>query len=77
MLFRRLYPILPALLALFILLMVPAHGLAQNPPLQTGGEASLVIPDLSQGTFLGTSGRTLDLVSGDTPVAAAVEHLAG
>ena len=59
MLFRRLYPILPALLALAILLMVPAHGLAQNPPLQTGGEASLVIPDLSQGTFLGTSGRTL------------------
>ncbi len=59
MLFRRLYPTLPVLLALALLWMAPAHGFAQGPPLQTGGEASLVIPDLSQGTFLGTSGRTL------------------
>src|ERR1700724_2071392 len=59
MLFRRLYPTLPVLLALALLWMAPAHGFAQTPPLQAGGEASLVIPDLSQGTFLGTSGRTL------------------
>jgi K(+)-stimulated pyrophosphate-energized sodium pump len=58
-LFRRLYLTLPVLLALTFLLMAPAHGFAQSPPLQAGGEASLVIPDLSQGTFLGTSGRTL------------------
>src|SRR5206468_3682704 len=30
---------------------------------QAGGEAHLILPDLSQGTFLGTSGRTL-LMSG-------------
>src|SRR6195256_5912858 len=59
MLFRRLYPTLPVILALALILMAPAHGFAQTPPLQTGGEASLVIPDLNQGTFLGTSGRTL------------------
>jgi K(+)-stimulated pyrophosphate-energized sodium pump len=58
-LFRRLYLTLPLLLSLALFLMAPAHGFAQSPPLQTGGEASLVIPDLSQGTFLGTSGRTL------------------
>ena len=58
-LFRRLYLALPFLLAIAVLLMAPAHGLAQAPPLQTGGEASLVIPDLSQGTFLGANGRTL------------------
>ena len=58
-LFRRLYLTLPLLLAIAVLLIAPAHGFAQTPPLQTGGEASLVIPDLSQGTFLGANGRTL------------------
>jgi len=58
-LFRRLYLALPFLLAIAVLLIAPAHGFAQTPPLQTGGEASLVIPDLSQGTFLGANGRTL------------------
>jgi K(+)-stimulated pyrophosphate-energized sodium pump len=29
------------------------------PPPQTGGEAHLILPDLSQGLFLGTSGRNL------------------
>jgi K(+)-stimulated pyrophosphate-energized sodium pump len=58
-LFRRLYLALPLLLAIAVLLIAPAHGFAQTPPLQTGGEASLVIPDLSQGTFLGANGRTL------------------
>src|ERR1700704_2294050 len=57
--FRRLYLTLPVLAAIALILMVPSPGFAQNPPLQTSGEASLVIPDLSQGTFLGTSGRTL------------------
>jgi K(+)-stimulated pyrophosphate-energized sodium pump len=42
-----------------LLLMAPAQGLAQTPPPQSGGEAHLIIPDLSQGTFLGSSGRTL------------------
>src|SRR5262249_7555856 len=32
---------------------------AQEPTHQPGGEAHLILPDLSQGTFLGTSGRTL------------------
>jgi K(+)-stimulated pyrophosphate-energized sodium pump len=58
-LFRRLYLALPFLLAIAVLLIAPVHGFAQTPPLQTGGEASLVIPDLSQGTFLGANGRTL------------------
>ena len=48
-----------SLLAIAILLLAPAHGFAQNLAPQTGGEAHLIIPDLSQGTFLGTSGRTL------------------
>jgi K(+)-stimulated pyrophosphate-energized sodium pump len=56
---RSLFLTLPALLAIAVLLLAPAQGLAQNPPHQSGGEAHLVIPDLNQGTFLGTSGRTL------------------
>ena len=48
------------LLFLFILLLVPICIFAQpTAPPQTGGEAHLILPDLSQGTFLGTSGRTL------------------
>jgi K(+)-stimulated pyrophosphate-energized sodium pump len=59
--FRRLIlsSLLPLLLAAVILLLVPAHGLAQSPASRTGGEAHLVIPDLNLGTFLGASGRTL------------------
>jgi K(+)-stimulated pyrophosphate-energized sodium pump len=34
-------------------------ALLQAAPAQTGGEAHLILPDLSQGLFLGTSGRTL------------------
>jgi K(+)-stimulated pyrophosphate-energized sodium pump len=34
-------------------------ALLQAAPTQTGGEAHLILPDLSQGLFLGTSGRTL------------------
>ncbi len=36
-------------------LSAPALGFAQK----MGGEAHLILPDLSQGTFLGTNGRTL------------------
>jgi len=53
MTFRR------TLLFLLILLLVPLCISAQPAPPQTGGEAHLILPDLSQGTFLGTSGRTL------------------
>src|SRR6202171_2168452 len=49
--------ITPLLIALVILMMTPILGIAQ------GGEAHLVLPDLDQGSFLGTSGRTL-LMSG-------------
>jgi K(+)-stimulated pyrophosphate-energized sodium pump len=52
-------PRLSILFIIVILLLAPAHGLAQNPPVRSGGEAHLILPDLNQGTFLGTSGRTL------------------
>src|SRR5258707_1494600 len=39
--------------------MVPTLGFAQTSPPQPGGEAHLILPDLNQGTFLGTSGRNL------------------
>jgi len=49
--------ILPLLLAVLILMSLPAPAFAQS---EAGGEANLVLPDLSQATFLGgTSGRTL------------------
>src|SRR5437588_6854248 len=59
--FRRRGPqwMAPAILAITLLLIAPLHGLAQSPPPQSGGEAHLILPDLSQGTFLGTDGRTL------------------
>src|SRR5437763_11717647 len=59
--FRRRGPqwMAPAILAITLLLIAPLHGLAQNAPPQSGGEAHLILPDLSQGTFLGTDGRTL------------------
>ena len=59
---RRLALLAPAILATTVLLLAPAPGLAQAPP-QPGGEAHLILPDLNQGTFLGTSGRTLTLCS--------------
>ncbi|HXR97207.1 MAG TPA: sodium-translocating pyrophosphatase [Terriglobales bacterium] len=57
-LFRRrsVRLVLSALLVLgFVAIAVP-HGFAQAP---SGGEAQLIVPDLNQGTFLGTSGRTI------------------
>ncbi len=55
---RRAAALAPAILAIALLLLAPAHGLAQAPP-QSGGEAHLILPDLNQGTFIGLSGRTL------------------
>jgi K(+)-stimulated pyrophosphate-energized sodium pump len=49
--------ILPLLLAVLILMSLPAPAFAQSAP---AGEANLVLPDLAQATFLGgTNGRAL------------------
>jgi K(+)-stimulated pyrophosphate-energized sodium pump len=56
---RRLSLLLPLLVAFAVLLIAPTHGLAQNAPPQGGGEAHLILPDLSQATFIGVNGRTL------------------
>jgi K(+)-stimulated pyrophosphate-energized sodium pump len=45
-------------LALTLLLIAPGPGFAQAPG-QSGGEAHLILPDLSQGTFMGIGGREL------------------
>jgi len=51
--------ILPLLVAALMLMTVPSHAFAQASS-TVGGEAQLVIPDLSQATFLGgTNGRSL------------------
>jgi K(+)-stimulated pyrophosphate-energized sodium pump len=55
---RRALRLLAALLVL-----TPTLALAQASPAAEGGEANLVVPDLSQAQFLGVSGRTL-LMSG-------------
>jgi K(+)-stimulated pyrophosphate-energized sodium pump len=55
---RRALQLLAALLVL-----TPTLALAQASPAAEGGEANLVVPDLSQAQFLGVSGRTL-LMSG-------------
>jgi K(+)-stimulated pyrophosphate-energized sodium pump len=39
--------------------LLTAHGFAQTPAAPAGGEAQLILPNLNQGTFLGTSGRTI------------------
>src|SRR5258706_16301268 len=62
LIFRRrcAHWIAPALFAIALLLIAPMHGLAQDAPARhVGGEAHLILPDLSQGTFLGFDGRTL------------------
>jgi K(+)-stimulated pyrophosphate-energized sodium pump len=56
--------LLPALLAMLSLgvagvLLSPADAVAAEPVRQGGGEASLVVPDLGQATFVGVNGRTL------------------
>jgi K(+)-stimulated pyrophosphate-energized sodium pump len=54
-----LVALLPVVIAIAVLLIAPAHGFAQNAPPQGGGEAHLILPDLSQATFMGINGRTL------------------
>src|SRR5579883_3093713 len=58
--FRRALVFVPLLLALLIFLSTPSPMLAQAAPSAAGGEANLVLPDLSQATFIGgTNGRSL------------------
>jgi K(+)-stimulated pyrophosphate-energized sodium pump len=47
--------------AIAMLLIAPVHGSAQTPA-GGGGEAHLILPDLSQATFLGIDGRTILMV---------------
>jgi K(+)-stimulated pyrophosphate-energized sodium pump len=49
--------ILPLVLAAIFLMSLPAPAFAQ--PAETGGEANLILPDLSQATFLGVNGHAL------------------
>jgi len=48
-----------AALVVAILLGFPIHGSAQANPQTRGGEAHLILPDLSQAHFFGVNGRTL------------------
>ena len=54
---RAMYALLPLLAAILFLIALPAPMPAQ--PAEAGGEARLVLPDLSQANFLGTDGRSL------------------
>jgi len=56
---RSLNLTLSLLFVIALSLLAPIHGMAQAPPTPTGGEAHLILPDLSQATFLGTDGRTI------------------
>jgi K(+)-stimulated pyrophosphate-energized sodium pump len=61
---RRSALILPVLLALAVLLMIPAHGFAQTPGAPAAGDANLIMPDLSVNLpQLGINGRSL-LIAG-------------
>ena len=55
---RKLFLLTPILLAL-LLMVVPGAAMAQTAPIQTGGEAHLILPDLSMAEFMGVNGRTL------------------
>ncbi len=64
--FRRLFRFVISLCAAALLFAAnPLSAFAQNRPPETGGEANLVIPDLSQSTFFGGAidGHTLLLYS--------------
>ncbi len=58
---RRLSLLAPLVTALFVLLMAPLHGLAQNTPPGGGGESSLVLPNFNQDVIANTgmTGQTL------------------
>ena len=47
---RAMLIIMPLLLAVLMLMSLPAPAFAQS---EAGGEANLVLPDLAQATFLG------------------------
>ena len=59
--FRRAAIVLiPLLVAVLFFLGAPTHALAQASQSAAGGEAHLVLPDLTQATFIGgTNGRSL------------------
>jgi K(+)-stimulated pyrophosphate-energized sodium pump len=57
---RRFSTLLAVLVGASLYLMNPAASWAQQLPKKVGGEADLILPDLSQATFLGgINGRTL------------------
>jgi K(+)-stimulated pyrophosphate-energized sodium pump len=55
---RKTLIFLPFVLA-FLLTVFVSPAAAQTAPPQTGGEAHLILPDLSLGEFMGVNGRTL------------------
>ena len=58
--FRRALVFVPLLVALLVFLSASTPVLAQAAPSAAGGEARLVLPDLTQATFIGgTNGRSL------------------
>jgi K(+)-stimulated pyrophosphate-energized sodium pump len=61
LLLRRLSLFAPLVLALFVLLMAPVHGLAQDAPPAAGGESSLVLPNFNQDVIANTgmTGQTM------------------
>src|SRR5580700_427276 len=54
---RAMSVLLPLLTVALIVISMAAPLSAQ--PAEAGGEARLILPDLSQATFLGTDGRSL------------------
>ena len=59
LLLRRLSLFAPLVAALFVLLMAPVHGLAQDAP-AAGGESSLVLPNFNQDIIVaGMTGQTI------------------
>src|SRR5579884_2827598 len=64
--FRRLFRfVIACCAALLLFAACPLSAVAQTQPTETGGEANLIIPDLSQATFFGgiIDGHTLLLYS--------------
>src|SRR6266702_526559 len=55
---RKSLLFLPLVLALLLTVFL-SPAVAQTAPPQTGGEAHLILPDLSLGEFMGVNGRTL------------------
>jgi len=55
----RVATFIATFLVLIVVLLAPLSGFAQTSEPPAGGEAHLVLPDLSQATFLGINGRLL------------------